>query len=310
MEHGHSHHHHSHDHGGSTKALWWGFGLNLAFTLIEIVGGLYTGSVAILADAVHDLGDSASLALALYFERYSQKRPDAEYSFGYRRFSLLSALISGVVILSGSVVILFEAISRFQNPREPLGMGMIGLSVLGLLVNGAAALKMKMGRSQNERMLSWHFVEDALGWLATLIAAVFITWKHWTWVDPALAILLAVWVSRNVWRELRTTLRFFLQAAPADFNVENFSTRVTQLPGVLSLHDLHVWSLDGARHVLSLHVVLEMSLAQDSNRLHAIKQDIKKLAGESHALHVTIETEHGEDDCLGRCDEDKRPDSR
>lgn len=304
--HGHHHHGHSHSHAheySSVTAMKWGLALNLSFTLIEIVGGLWTGSVSILADAIHDLGDSIGLAGALYAERYSRKQRDREYSFGYRRFSLLSALLTGVVILSGSILVLREAIPRLWNPGEPHGKGMMALAVLGLAVNGAAALKLSRGRSQNERMLSWHFWEDTLGWGATLGAAILIQLWGWRLADPILAIGLSLFVARNVIRELRTTFRLFLQSVPVGFDAAALTQKLRAIEHVSDVHDLHVWSLDGASHVLSLHVAVAPQLSPtDAAKVAALKEAVRRVAQEFSIGHVTIETEWSGEACHASCD--------
>lgn len=301
-KHDHSHHHHHHHHAlptGSSQTILWGFLLNTSFTLIELAGGIWTGSVAILADAIHDLGDSIALGLAWGLERYSRKNRDQDYSFGYRRFSLLSALISGIVIFSGAILILRESIPRLFHPGEPHSTGMVGLAILGLVFNGAAALKLGTGRSQNERMLSWHFWEDTLGWFATLITGLLIHFYQWNWADPVLALLLSLFIMRNVYRELRFTLRLFLQGTPRNFEHEAFRTNIRKIPGVVDIHDIHVWSLDGENHVLSLHAVLTQNGPENPIR---VKKAIQEVARTHGIRHLTVETEFVGEECVDNCD--------
>lgn len=168
MAHKHSHHHsHSHHHG--TKNISLAFFLNLGFCIIELIGGLLTNSVAILSDALHDFGDSVALGLAWVFQKKSEQKPDDKYTYGYRRFSLLSAIINSIILVAGSAFVLFESIKRIIEPAETNAKGMLLLAILGVAVNGVAILRLRKGGSVNERVVSLHLMEDVLGWVAVLI---------------------------------------------------------------------------------------------------------------------------------------------
>jgi len=287
-----------HAHGASRNILV-ALVLNISFTVIEFVGGLLTGSVAILADAIHDLGDSVSLAVAYGLERYARRRPDQNYSYGYGRYSLLSALVSGVVLVVGGLLVIREALPRFWEPQTPHAGGMIGLAVLGIAVNGYAAWKLARGRTANERVLTWHLAEDALGWGATLVGGLVIHLSGWTLVDPILALALAAFVLWNAVRNLRQVLRLLLQGMPPSFDQVTFRTEILALEGVTDLHDLHGWSLDGDSSVISMHLVLrEANL--DVARL---KQLVHQIAARYGSRHVTIETEILGETCVAKCDD-------
>ena len=187
----HEHHHHGHHHHGDVKNLGIAFILNVCFTIIEIVGGILTNSVAILSDALHDLGDSLSLGLAWYFQRLSEKGRDRNFSYGYKRFSVLGALITSVVLVIGSVIIIYSAVSRLQHPQISNGLGMLGLAVLGILVNGAAVVRLKGSSSVNSRAVMLHLMEDVLGWVAVLIGSLFIYFFDWQIIDPILSLMIA-----------------------------------------------------------------------------------------------------------------------
>ncbi len=271
--------------------------MNLTFTVIEIVGGFLTGSVAILADAVHDLGDTLSLALALGLQKFSRKNRDQAYSYGYSRYSLLSALISGLLMVASSLFVLQKAWERLHNPSVPNAWGMLAISLFGILGNGWAAWRLAQGKTQNEKMLKWHLLEDAFGWVMILIGSLLIAWKQWLWVDPCLALGLSVFILWNVLRNLKTTIKLFLQGKPDEFNDAEFVAGIKSIAGVVDVHDLHVWSLDGARHILSLHVVLD-----DKSRDQAqIKKSISILARSQGEFHLTIETEVQGEDCRESC---------
>ena len=300
---GHHHHHHHHqqhhDDGQSAKNIGAAFLLNFSFTIIELIGGFLTGSIAILADALHDLGDTLTLAVAFILQRLSTRGRSAKFTYGYARLSLLSALISGVVLLTGSTFILIEAIPRFWTAHDaPNGWLMMGFAVLGVVVNGIAALRLRKGTTQNEKMLSWHMIEDLLGWLAVFVGAIIITLTQWTWVDPLLACALAVFIGYNVLSGLKQTILLFLQGSPEQFDETSFREQVLKFDGVTGIHDMHAWSLDGDRNVLSLHVVVANGLGID--KIGKIKGEIRHLASHLGRYHATIEVE----DSLTNCDDD------
>ncbi len=234
------HHLHSH-HLDSEKNILSALLINLIFTLIEIVGGFLSGSVAVLADAIHDLGDTLSLAIAYGLQKYSKRRRDSDFSYGYSRFSLLSALFSGFAMLVASAFVLEKIWERIHNPQNPKVMVMFGVAIIGVMANSWAALKLSKGKTQNEKMLRWHLLEDAFGWVSILLGSILIYFKNWTWVDPALGAALSIYVVWNILKNLRDTLRLFLQAKPDDFNESDFLAKVRQIAGVEDVHDLHVW---------------------------------------------------------------------
>ncbi len=271
------------------------FLLNFSFTIVEIIGGLLTNSVAILSDALHDLGDSLSLGLSWYLEKVSHKRRDPRYSFGYRRFSLLGALINSVVLIVGSGIVLSEAIPRLMNPEAVHVKGMLGLSIFGILINGAAAWRVKGGKSMNEKVISWHLLEDVLGWVAILITSVVMLFWSAPILDPLLSLLITAVVLYNVLRRLFETLKIFLQAIPPDVDITALEKAIGEMDNVQSVHDTHIWSLDGEYTIMSLHVVVPSHLpARDYG---GVKQRIRDLCEKSNLQHVTIEIEQEDEPC-------------
>ncbi|NJL25403.1 MAG: cation transporter [Calothrix sp. SM1_5_4] len=179
------HHHHHHTPDGATRNIGVAFWLNLSFALVELVGGLYTQSLAIISDALHDFGDALSLGIGYILQRKSTQGPSETFSYGLRRLSLLSAFVSGTVISVGAVYIVIESVTSFNETREPHGLGMMVLAIFGIAVNGVAAWRLGRGHTQNERVLKWHLIEDVLGWVAVLIGSILIWLFDWTWLDPA-----------------------------------------------------------------------------------------------------------------------------
>ncbi|UYN90889.1 MAG: cation transporter [Anaerolineales bacterium] len=292
QHHDHSHHHHH----GSTQNIRTAFLLNLGFAVAEIIGGLLTNSLAILTDALHDFGDAMSLGMGWYLEKYSRKEEDAQYTYGYRRFSLLSALINTIILVVGSTLILFQAVPRLMNPEETHAPGMALMAVLGIAINGVAALRLKNEESMNARVISWHLIEDVLGWAAVLIASIVMMLVDAPILDPILSILISLYILYNVVRNLGKTVKLFLQAVPEQINLDEISKQVQALPGVLSTHHLHAWSLEGESHVLTLHVMVEEKT--ERRAVIGLRNQIRELLKNRNLVHTTIEIEYGPNDCM------------
>lgn len=288
-------HQHRHETADTSGNLRLAFILNLAFTLLEIVGGILTNSIAIISDALHDLGDSVSLGMAWYFDRYAQKGPDAEFSYGYRRFSMLGALINTIVLIAGSLWVLGNAIPRLLSPEPAQAEGMILLALLGIVVNSVAAYRLYRNQSLNAQVAGWHLLEDVLGWTAVLIASVILLFTDWYILDPILSILITIYILVNVVGRLRQTVRLFLQATPENVHLPAIEQQIMNLEPVQAVHHTHLWSLDGERHVLSTHIVVppETSKEEASN----LKRRLANQITSDNFEHMTIEIEFGEDDC-------------
>lgn len=287
---------HDHDHSHHTTSnIRLAFFLNLLFTILEIFGGIWTNSLAILSDAIHDLGDSLSLGLAWYLERYAEKGEDRKFSYGYRRFSLLGALVNAVILIVGSIFIISRAIPRLLEPEHSDAKGMIVFAIIGILVNGLAVFRLRTSESMNARVVAWHLLEDVLGWIAVLIVGIALLFTDNHLLDPILSILIAIYVLYNVIRSLRETIGLFLQSVPRSIEIEEILGKVNAIEDVCSTHHTHIWSLDGEHHVLTTHVVVEDSISKvDVRRL---KDAIKRVLEEYEFSHVTLEIEYGEGDC-------------
>lgn len=287
-------HDHSHTHGANTR-IGWAFFLNVTFTVIELIGGLLINSTAIMADAVHDLGDSLSIGLAWILSKVSEKGSNNDFTYGYRRLSLLGALINGLVLIAGSVWVLSEAIPKLLQPEMPVVEGMLGLAILGVMVNGFAAYKLSHGKTLNEKVLNWHLLEDVLGWVAVLIVSIVLLFVDWPILDPALSIVFTLYIVFNVGKNLWSATRLFLQAAPDKALSESLHQCLSTLDDVRSVHHLHLWSLDGEHHVLTAHLVLRRALTLEQ-QLH-LKRTMADRLREFDLAHTTIEFEFGEEAC-------------
>ena len=288
-------HNHSHHKGSAVTNIRTAFFLNLSFTLVEIVGGILTNSIAILSDALHDLGDSISLGLSWMLQKFSERKRDPIFSFGYRRFSLLGSLINGLILITGTILILSEAIPRLFNPQPPHVKGMFALAIVGIVVNGAAVVKLQKGKSLNERLVSWHLLEDVLGWFAVLVASIVMMFKNIPVLDPVLSIIITLWVLYNVAGNLKKTFFVFLQAVPDEISIEDFENRIRNIEHVTDVHHTHVWSLDGEHNVLSVHLVVDKATSR--HNLIKIKHSINALSNDLGISHTTVEIEFGEEDC-------------
>jgi cobalt-zinc-cadmium efflux system protein len=294
--HHHGHHHHSaHDEQGSERNMAWAFFLNLGFSLIELIGGLLFNSTAILADAVHDLGDSMAIGLAWWLQKFSARSADHRFTYGYRRFSLLGALINTVILTTASIWVLTQAVSRVQDPVMPDVTGMLWLAFLGITVNGYAAWRLRKGKSLNERALNWHLLEDVLGWVAILILAIVLHFVHWPILDPLLSIIFTAFILFNVLKLLFATAKVFFQGVPDAELRETILEKLQNLAEVQGVHHLHFWSLDGERHVLTAHLLLRECLSVEAQV--ALKEEIAAQLTGYHLAHTTIEFEFPGESC-------------
>ncbi len=286
---------HTHEHNSSGKNLKLAFFLNVGFTIFELIGGFYVNSVAIISDAIHDLGDSFSLGTSWYLQNKSRQAPSARFSFGYKRFSLLGALINSLVLIGGSIYVISEAVKRLFEPEASNAEGMIVFAIIGIAVNGFAAYKLSGGKSLNEKVVSWHLLEDVLGWVAILIVAVILLFRDYYFLDPALSLLITVFILWNVYKRLKETLLIFLQGVPADIDLEKIRTRLLRIPNIDSLHHMHVWSLEGEHHVFTTHIKLRN--IHKFQELLAVKREVKQVLQDYNFDHYTIETELDSESC-------------
>ena len=287
---------HKHSHNDqSSRRIGWAFFLNLGFTIIEFIGGVLTNSTAIMADAVHDLGDSLSIGLSWVLSKLSQKPASASFSYGYRRLSLLGSLVNGVVLIAGSVWVLYQSIPRLSNPEMPVTEGMLLLSIFGIVVNGFAAYKLSAGKSLNERVLNWHLLEDVLGWVAVLIVSIVLTFYDWPILDPILAIGFTCFILANVVKSVLETFRLFLQGVPDESLVKQIESKLKNIPEFRDFHHLHLWSLDGEHHVLTVHIQLQSGLTLNDHK--ALKKRLSSELADLNLSHSTIEFEWHDEAC-------------
>ncbi|MDB5271878.1 MAG: Cobalt-zinc-cadmium efflux system protein [Chitinophagaceae bacterium] len=294
--HPHGHHDHTHDghqhHTGNITVAFW---LNFIFCLIEFAGGFFTNSTAILSNALHDLGDSFSLGLAWYFQKISLRKRDKTFSYGYKRFSLLGALINSMILLVGSVFIIREAILRLLHPEASNAKGMVLFALLGIAINVVAVWRLRKGSSINERVISLHFIEDVLGWVAVLMAAVVLLFVDVPILDPILSAAITFYILYNVFRNLKQSLTILLQAVPFDINEEELKKQLLNIPSIVDVHDVHLWTMDGEYNILSIHLVLGNNVSLEETE--DVKVKARALLHKLNVHHITIETESVAQSC-------------
>jgi cobalt-zinc-cadmium efflux system protein len=300
-DHHHGHHHHDHSDKSSTQ-IAWAFFLNFTFTIIEFIGGYLTNSTAIMADAVHDLGDTLSIGSAWVLNKLGNKKANESYSYGFKRFSLLGALLNGVILIIGSTWVLIESVTRLFDPQMPMAEGMFFLALLGICVNGYAAYRLSGGKSLNEKMLNWHLIEDVLGWVAVLIVSVVLMFVEWPLLDPILSIAFTLFILFNVVKYLRSTFTLFFQATPDQKLLNDIQIELTRDELIVDSHHLHLWSLDGEQHVLTVHLELLKSINADE--LVKLKQDIASNLAPFNLAHTTIEFEFPNEPCRDELKDD------
>ena len=287
-----AHHHHSHNHaqaaGGagnhSAAGLWLAFLLNLFFAVFELVGGLWTGSVAILSDALHDLGDAGGIGLSLALEKKSRRAADKTHTYGYARYSVLGGLIVTGILLVGSCGVVAGAVRRMLHPTEIHYEGMILFAVVGVAVNAVAALLTRDGESLHRRAVNLHMLEDVLGWAVVLAGAIVMHFTHWSLLDPLLSIGVALFILAHAVGNLREAIDLFLERVPRDVDVDDLRAHLTALEGVTAIHALRVRSLDGTQH----EATLRAEIVGDSQ---AVKEAIRTEFREHGVAHAIIETE-------------------
>jgi cobalt-zinc-cadmium efflux system protein len=273
------------------------FFLNLTFVVIEIAGGLWTNSLAILGDALHDFGDSVSIGLSWFLERYSRRKSSDRFTFGYARFELLGALINASVLIGSSIFLAWAAIGRLFAPPEVHPRGMMMLAVLGVLVNGAAVLRLRRGEglSLNRKVISFHLLEDVLGWMVVLFGSGVIWLTGWHIVDPIMSLMVSAFIAFNAGKLMWETLMVLLQAAPTNLDVGALRQALEKHPAVHNIHYLRAWSLDGRFQIVSVHLVADQ--ASNEQLLAAWRREVEVILREAGADEVTVQWEKKDEYC-------------
>ena len=275
------------------KNILIAFLLNLSFSVFELFGGLFTGSIAILSDSVHDIGDAMSIGLSYILEKKSKKKPDNIYTYGYIRYSVIGSIITSTILLTGSIFVIYEAVKRLINPQEINYNGMIIISIIGVLVNTLAALATKEGDSLNQKSVNLHMLEDVLGWIVVLIGSILIKFTNIIYIDAILSIGVALFILRHAARNIKEVLDLFLEKTPENIDIEELKHHLKEIKGIIDIHHIHIRSIDGYNNFMTLHAVVKK---YDSE----IKKQIKEELEEHGICHSTIELELENEECKNK----------
>lgn len=269
------------------------FILNLAFSIFEFVGGILTGSVAVLSDALHDVGDAFSIGISYFLERKSKRQPDQTYTYGYARYSVIGGLVTSLILLFGSAMMIIEAIEGLFRPAQINYDGMIVFAVVGVIVNFLAAKVTHNGDSVNQKAVNLHMLEDVLGWAVVLVGAVIMRFTDLAILDPIMSIGVSVFILVNAFKNLKEVLDLFLEKTPRGVDTAEIKTHVNAIDGVEDVHHLHIWSLDGYIHYATMHIVTDRDA-------HHIKDAVRQELREHGIVHVTLELESTTEHCHER----------
>ena len=270
----------------SKFAVWLAFVLNFSFAIIEFIFGGLFGSSAILADAVHDLGDALAIGISAFLESISNREEDSHYTLGYKRFSLLGAILTAVLLITGSSLVILENISKLIEPQPVDHEGMLWLGVIAIAINLTASLIVRKGQTKNESILSLHFLEDTLGWLAVIVVAIILRYTDWYFLDPLLSLLISAFILSKALPRFWSTLKIFLDAVPEGVDIQQVKSDLEQLDHVTSINQLNLWTMDGLEKNAIIHVCLE-----HVKHMEVCKEAIRTLLKDCGFQNVTIEVD-------------------
>lgn len=272
------------------RSILTAFILNLVFAGFEYIGGIVTGSAAIVSDAVHDTGDALSIGISYFLEKKSKRGPDEAYTYGYARYAAVGALITTLVLLLGSVAVIYHAIQRIVTPTEIHYDGMIVFAVVGVCVNSCAAFFTGGGTSVNRRAVNLHMLEDVWGWVAVLVGALVMRFTDLVFLDPVMSVGISVFILIQAIHNLKEIMSLFLETVPRDIRASDVRDRIGSIDGILDVHHLHLWSVDGQNHCATVHVVTDRTLCD-------VKKEIRARMAAFGIHHITIEAETSTEPC-------------
>ena len=267
------------------KNILIAFVLNISFSLFEFFGGIFTKSVAILSDAIHDLGDAIAIGISYFMERKSKKKADSKYTYGYIRYSVLGGVITTTILLVGSSLVIIGAIKRLFNPVEINYSGMIIFAIIGVILNFIAAYVTKEGDSINQKAVNLHMLEDVLGWIVVLIGAIIMNFTDIKVLDSLMSIGVALFIFINALKNLKKVIDLFLEKTPDNVDIDHLKSHLLEIKGVDDIHHIHVWSIDGYHNYATMHIVSK------SKNISKIKEEIREELSEHNIHHAILETE-------------------
>ena len=268
------------------KSIWLAFFLNLSFAIVEFIAGGVFGSSTVLADSVHDLGDAIAIGLSAYLETISNREEDSHYTLGYKRFSLLGALITAVILITGSVLVILENITKIFHLQPINDKGILWLGIIAISVNVLASLVIRKGQTKSESILSLHFLEDILGWLAVILMAIILRFTDWYILDPLLSLVISFFILSKAIPRFWSTLKIFLDAVPEGVDIKQVKSRLEQLDYVASVNQLNLWTMDGLEKNAIIHVCLE-----HVKHMEVCKESIRDILKDCGFQNITIEVD-------------------
>lgn len=266
--------------------VWLAFFLNLSYAIVEFIAGGIFGSSAVLADSVHDLGDAIAIGVSAFLETISNREEDSHYTLGYKRFSLLGALVTAVILMTGSVLVILENITKLFHPQAVNDEGILWLGIIAVSVNVIASLVVRKGKTKNESILSLHFLEDTLGWMAVILMAIVLRFTDWYILDPLLSLVISIFILSKAIPRFWSTLKIFLDAVPEGVDIKQVKSELEQLDHVTSINQLNLWTMDGLEKNAIVHVCLK-----EIEKMEVCKESIRSKLKDCGFQNITIEVD-------------------
>ena len=270
----------------SKTSIWLAFFLNLSYAIVEFIAGGIFGSSAVLADSVHDLGDAIAIGISALLETISNREEDRQYTLGYKRFSLLGAMLTAVILMIGSVLVILENVTKIVHPQPVNEEGILWLGIIAVAINVLASLVVRKGKTKNESILSLHFLEDTLGWLAVILMAIILRFTDWYILDPLLSLVISIFILTKAIPRFWSALKIFLDAVPEGVDIKQVKKDLEQLDHVASVNQLNLWTMDGLEKNAIVHVCLE-----EIEHMEYCKESIRNLLKDYGFQNVTIEVD-------------------
>ena len=266
--------------------VWIAFFLNLSYAIVEFIAGGIFGSSAVLADSVHDLGDAIAIGISALLETISNREEDRHYTLGYKRFSLLGALVTAVILITGSILVILENIAKIFHPQSVNDEGIFWLGIIAITINVLASLVIRKGQTKNESILSLHFLEDTLGWVAVILMAIVLRFTDWYILDPLLSIAISFFILSKALPRFWSTLKIFLDAVPEGVDIQKIKTDLAELDHVASINQLNLWTMDGLEKNAIVHVCIK-----EMGNMEACKESIRIFLKDCGFQNITIEVD-------------------
>ncbi|WP_138338933.1 MULTISPECIES: cation diffusion facilitator family transporter [unclassified Streptococcus] len=266
--------------------VWLAFFLNLSYAIVEFIAGGIFGSSAVLADSVHDLGDAIAIGISGLLETISNREEDRQYTLGYKRFSLLGALVTAVILITGSILVILENITKLFNPQPVNDEGILWLGIIAVSINVIASLVVRKGKTKNESILSLHFLEDTLGWVAVILMAIVIRFTDWYILDPLLSLAISFFILSKALPRFWSMLKIFLDAVPEEVDIQKIQTDLAELDHVASINQLNLWTMDGLEKNAIVHVCLK-----EMEHMETCKESIRIFLKDCGFQNITIEVD-------------------